>query len=128
MAQEEERGCAILCVPELKIEPTMTVENLGGGARTLVDGQVEPSDADLVFELILALEVPTEIPRVGVTLEAIFVPFGDTSVHPFTETSAAAAPAASPSAIMASSSRPSSILNCSTRIRAVGGCRPTSTS
>ena len=37
-----------------------------------------------VFELILALGIPTEIPRVGFTLETIFVPGGDTeyaSVH-----------------------------------------------
>ena len=37
-----------------------------------------------MFELIFALDVPTTIPRVGLTLEAIFVPFGGIVTHPFT--------------------------------------------
>ena len=44
-----------------------------------------------MFELIFALDVPTTIPRVGLTLEAIFIPFGGTSVHPFTGATAAEA-------------------------------------
>ncbi len=84
-AQEsEERSCAFLCQPELKIEPTFTVENLGGGPRIEADGVVSREPSEGVFELILALDVPTTIPRVGLTVEAIFVPFGDTLVHPFT--------------------------------------------
>ncbi len=39
--------------------------------------------------MIFALDIPTEIPRVGFTLEAIFVPFGGTSVSPFTGVAAA---------------------------------------
>ena len=74
-AQDDERRCALLCAPALKIEPTLTVENLGGGPRVEVDGQVEQADAEMVFELIFALDVPTQIPRVGFSLEAIFVPF-----------------------------------------------------
>ena len=35
--------------------------------------------------------MPTTIPRVGLTLEAIFIPFGGTSVHPFTGAAAAEA-------------------------------------
>jgi len=87
-AQDEERRCAFLCAPELKIEPTLTVENLGGGPRVEVDEQVEQADAEMVFELIFALDVPTQIPRVGFSLEAIFVPFGEVSTHPFTGISA----------------------------------------
>jgi hypothetical protein len=41
-----------------------------------------------VFELIFALDVPTRIPRIGLTLEAIFVPFGESDVNPFTGVSA----------------------------------------
>lgn len=86
-------GCRIVCTPELKIEPTFTVENLFRPAtvETLEDGRVvETSRAkrDRAFELIFALEVPTTIPRVGLTLEAIFVPFGETDVNPFTGVSA----------------------------------------
>ena len=90
-AQEADRPCAFLCAPELKIEPTFTVEHLGGGPRVEADGEVEHVGAETVWELILALDVPTEIPRVGFTLEVIFVPFGETSVHPFTGASAAEA-------------------------------------
>ena len=88
MAQEA-RECRILCAPELKIEPTFTVENLFKRPRIDVveDGRVIESgraQRETVFELIFALDVPTEIPRIGLTLEAIVVPFGGTDVHPFT--------------------------------------------
>ena len=89
-AQEEPR-CAFLCAPELKIEPTWTVENLGARPTVEIDGQEERAAREAVFELILALGIPTTIPRVGFTLEAIFIPFGGTSVHPFTGATAAAA-------------------------------------
>ena len=85
--------CRILCMPELKIEPTFTVEDLFQRplVETLEDGRVIESRRvarATVFELIFALDVPTEIPRVGLTLEAIFIPFGETSVNPFTGESA----------------------------------------
>lgn len=86
-----ERACRVLCAPELKIEPTITIENPGGGPRIEVDGQIERPGSETVFELIFALDIPTTIPRVGFTLEAIFVPTGETDVHPFTGTSAATA-------------------------------------
>ena len=81
---QEDSPCAFLCAPELKIEPTWTMEHLAARPRVTVDGQVEQVPRETVFELIFALEVPTEIPRVGFTLEAILLPFGGTSVHPFT--------------------------------------------
>ena len=76
--------CMILCAPELKIEPTITIEHLAQRPRLEVDGAVERVTRERTFELIFALNIPTEIPRIGVTLEAIFIPFGDTTVHPFT--------------------------------------------
>jgi hypothetical protein len=76
-------------MPELKIEPTLTFDNLGSRARVEVDGVVERTQIESVFELIFALGVPTEIPRVGLTLEVIFVPFATTSEHPFTGATAA---------------------------------------
>ena len=87
-------GCRIVCAPALKIEPTFTVENLFSRptVEILEDGRVVGSaraERERVFELIFALDVPTTIPRVGLTLEAIFVPFGDTEVNPFTGVSAA---------------------------------------
>ena len=83
--------CAFLCAPELKIESTWTIENLGARPKVEIDGQEERTARESVFELIFALDVPTTIPRVGLTLEAIFIPFGGTSVHPFTGATAAEA-------------------------------------
>lgn len=84
VAAQQATRCALVCAPELKIEPTFTVENLGRRHRVEVDGHVERVERETVFELIFALDVPTEIPRVGFTLEAIFAPFGETSVNPIT--------------------------------------------
>ena len=86
-------GCRIVCAPELKIEPTFTVENLfrRPTIETLEGGQVvEATRAarERVFELIFALDVPTTIPRIGLTLEAIFLPFGASDVNTFTGVSA----------------------------------------
>jgi hypothetical protein len=90
-AQNEDRSCAVLCAPELKIEPTFTVEHLAQRHRIEVDGEVERVPRETVFELIFALDVPTQVPRLGVTFEVILIPFGDTAVHPFTGAPASAA-------------------------------------
>ena len=85
-AQERDQ-CAFLCAPELKIEPTFTIENLFDPARvqTTENGVVVETvhqGRDRVFELVLAADVPTEIPRVGFTFETIFSPFRyDTEVE-----------------------------------------------
>jgi hypothetical protein len=90
-AQDEPR-CAILCAPELKVEPTWTIEPLGSSPRIDANGLVERAARETVFELIFALDVPTTIPRVSFTLEAIFVPFGGgLEVHPFTGAAASEA-------------------------------------
>ena len=93
LPSKQER-CRILCAPALKIEPTFTVENLFRAplVETIEDGVVVESGREkreTVFELIFALDVPTAIPRLGLTLEAIFKPFGATDVNPFTGASAA---------------------------------------
>ncbi len=80
-AQERDQ-CAFLCAPELKIEPTLTIENLFSPARveTIENGLVVETvrqGRDRVFELVFAADVPTESPRVGFTFEAIFSPFRD---------------------------------------------------
>jgi len=80
----QEGGCRILCAPDLKIEPTVTFENLGTRARIEVGGVTERTERETIFELIFAVGIPTQIPRVGFTLEAIFAPFKGTSEHPFT--------------------------------------------
>jgi hypothetical protein len=85
--------CRVLCAPELKIEPTFTVENLvqPPTVETLENGIVVErfrEKRERVFELIFALDVPTALPRVGLTFEAIFKPFGSTDANPFTGSSA----------------------------------------
>ena len=72
--------CFLLCRPELKIEPTFTVENLFSRHRVAeFEGNeqigVTRAEREVVFETILALDIPTEIPRVGFTFETIFIPF-----------------------------------------------------
>ena len=86
---DDEPRCRLFCTPDFKVEPTVTFEHLAGRARieTLnADGTVSAGRQELepVFELILALGIPTEIPRVGFTLETIVIPFGETDAHPFT--------------------------------------------
>ena len=71
----QEDGCTLLCVPDLSLEPTITFENLGDRARVDVGGVVEETEGETIFEVIFAVGVPTTIPRVGLTLEAIFAPF-----------------------------------------------------
>ena len=71
-------------MPDLKFEPTVTFENLGNRARVDVGGVVEDTESETIFEIIFAVGVPTEIPRIGFTLEAIFAPFKGTAEHPFT--------------------------------------------
>jgi hypothetical protein len=91
-AQRQER-CRVLCSPELKLEPTFTVENLFRPPLVeTLDGQVvverSRETRDRVFELIFALDVATALSRLGLTFEAIFKPFGATDVNPFTGASA----------------------------------------
>jgi hypothetical protein len=84
IAQQQEPRCLILCAPALKFEPTWTIEHLASRHRIERHGQVEQAKRENVLELIFAVDVPTRIPRIGLTLEAIFIPRGTTDVHPFT--------------------------------------------
>ena len=52
--------CTIVCEPALLVEPTITWE-----------------EDVTIFETIVALDLSTPIPRIGVTLEAITKPFQD---------------------------------------------------
>ena len=72
--------CVFLCAPDLIIEPTLTIENTFGPAKLeqVEDGMVLGTmrqEREKVFELVLAVGIPTEIPRVGFTFETIFSPF-----------------------------------------------------
>ena len=80
-----------LCAPELKIEPTITFEPIfrSPTVEDLEHGEVvarKRPTTEAVFELALALSIPTEIPRIGFTFETIFIPSSDVGVNPFTGT------------------------------------------
>ena len=86
-------GCFFFCSPELKIEPTFTVENIFNRHRVAeMDGDVqvgvERAEREVVFETVVAVDIPTVIPRVSFTLEAIFAPFATSDENPFTGVSA----------------------------------------
>ncbi|HIC58105.1 MAG TPA: hypothetical protein EYO94_11940 [Acidobacteria bacterium] len=86
----ESPRCAVVCAPELKVEPNITFENVFGRARveplnagtTGESSSLQPRES--AFEMVLALGIPTEIPRVGITLETIFSPLGESDINPFT--------------------------------------------
>ena len=69
-------ACRFLCAPQLLVEPTFTIENLARAARVrMVTGEEVRQRPEVVFELILAVDVPTTVPRLGFTGEAIVMPF-----------------------------------------------------
>lgn len=79
-AQGQSQNCFVLCRPDLKIEPTFTWENLLRPPRIAeTDDQgntvIKRLPRERVFETVIALGVPTTIPRVGFTFEAIVKPF-----------------------------------------------------
>ena len=76
LAQSEPR-CVLLCAPEFKVEPTWTIERLWAAPRIEVNGEIERESRATLFEMIFALDVPTSIPRLGMTFEAAFSPFRD---------------------------------------------------
>lgn len=79
---QNKKGCVVLCTPEFNLEPTVTFTNLFSRPilAKLKNGKPAETaklDREVEFELILALGVPTEIPRIGLTLETISKPFAD---------------------------------------------------
>lgn len=86
---QEPDACRILCAPDLAIEPTLSIENIAQRHRTATVRDGVPVDTALaeteaVFEIVLAVGIPTEIPRVDLNLEAIWAPFAGTDANPFT--------------------------------------------
>jgi hypothetical protein len=82
-------SCKFLCQPTLLFEPTITIENVANGARVIEANDVPQLQArDTVFEAIVALDLPTSVPRLSFTLEASVQPFARTDQNPFTGRSA----------------------------------------
>jgi hypothetical protein len=75
-AQQAQPKCRVLCAPEFKVEPTITITNLFGSPRVdSEDGFPSREGRTTEFELILSMDLPTRVPWFGFTIEAIFLPF-----------------------------------------------------
>jgi hypothetical protein len=75
---QEANECRFICDLEWKVEPTVTIEHLANRHRVVTpDGVTERVKRERVFELVLALDMDTNVPRVGFTVEAITSPFSD---------------------------------------------------
>jgi len=70
IAAAQEGPCRILCVPDLKIEPTVTFENLGTRARVEVAGAivVVPVDPDRARALPSLLDAAETLGAAGIQL------------------------------------------------------------
>lgn len=87
--QSNEKTFKLFGPVELKLEPTLTFENLGKQARILSQsGSSAPetiqTSSETVFEIALAFGIPTSIPRVDLTFETIWKPYAKTSENLFT--------------------------------------------
>ena len=77
-AAAQSNPCRLLCDLEFKVEPTWTIENLANRHRIIAsDGTVARVTRERVFETVLALDMSTQLPRLGFTIEAIASPFSD---------------------------------------------------
>jgi hypothetical protein len=75
---QEPKPCHFICELEWKVEPTFTIENLANRHRIVApQGVPERVNRERVFETVLALDMTTRLPRVGLTVEAIASPFSD---------------------------------------------------
>ena len=77
-AAQASTSCRALCELEWKVEPTITIENLASRHRVVSpDGVTERVNRERIFETVLALDMATRVPRLGVTIESITSPFSD---------------------------------------------------
>jgi hypothetical protein len=79
-AKAQDAKCFVLCAPELKIEPTFTWENLFKAPRIAeTDDQgrtaVTRARRERIFETVLAVDIPSTIPRTNFVFEVIGRPF-----------------------------------------------------
>ena len=73
---QDSTPCRVLCAPEFKVEPTITFTNFFGSPRVLQgDGAATREPRETEFELILSLGLPTRLPWLEFTVEAIVLPF-----------------------------------------------------
>ena len=69
-------ACRVLCTPEFKVEPTVTISNVFGSPRIVDEqGTTTREPRETAFEVILSLGLPTRVSWLEFTVEAIFLPF-----------------------------------------------------
>lgn len=74
-AAQGQPSCRVLCAPTLLLEPTWTVERLARRPKVIdAAGSISRLPRQSVFELVVAVDVPTRLRRIGVTAESIFSP------------------------------------------------------
>ena len=76
VAAQASPACHVLCTPKLKVEPTVTFTNLFGSARIVGEqGTTTRERRETAFEVIVSVGLPTRVPWLEFTVEAIFLPF-----------------------------------------------------
>jgi len=80
IAQDQPPKCFFLCEPKVKVEPSFTWENWVKAPRIAeTDDQgnttIKEVEAENVFETVIAVDIPTTVPRFSFTFETIFKPF-----------------------------------------------------
>jgi hypothetical protein len=67
-------ACRFVCAPVLKVEPTLTFSNVFDPhlVRQLPDGQPRRVSRQRAFEMIVAVDIHTELPRLAFTVESIW--------------------------------------------------------
>ena len=70
-------SCRFVCAPEFLIEPTWTIEHLASRHRIADPDGERRVPREHVFELVLAVDLPTKFRRIGFTSEAIWAPATD---------------------------------------------------
>lgn len=88
-AAQESDDCALLCQPELEIEPGVAIEPIFRSPRVaeLEDGVAVDTSRETTaaeFELSLAVGIPTEIPRTELGFDVTWTPFVETDENLFT--------------------------------------------
>ena len=70
---QKKEACRVFCAPQFLVEPTFTIENLAKAPLVVTaTGDQKHVARETVFEIILAVDLPTRVPRLGFTAEAIF--------------------------------------------------------
>jgi hypothetical protein len=76
VAAQAQPPCRVLCAPEFKIEPTITITNVFSRPRTAADNETPARETrETEIEVIFSFGLPTRVPWLEFTAEAIVLPF-----------------------------------------------------